>query len=116
MNSDEKLVSQKLLREATDAILTGVKGMLDEMSTKMNTRFEAMEASLDTTDRKVDNLASSVAHLETRVGKVETGLKTLTTEVKAVKRQVSKLQRNTPTREEFEALKAKAYPRLPNIN
>ena len=109
MNSDEQLVSQKLLREATDAILTGMKEMLDEMSTKMNTRFEAIEASLDTTDRKVDNLASSVAHLET-------GLKTLTTEVKAIKRQVSKLQHNTPTREEFEALKAKVYSRLPNIN
>lgn len=113
MNNLDEPVSQKLLGEATDAILAGMKAMLDEMSANMNTRFDAMEARLDTTDRKADNLVSNVAHMDTKVGKVEINLKTLTTEVKAVKRQINKLQDNSPTRKEFEALKAKVYQHSP---
>lgn len=122
MNPNEQPVSQKLLNEATDAILVGVKEMLDEMSAKMGARFETMETRLDNTDRKVDNLASRVVHLETRFDhmetrfdKVETKLEALATDVKAVKRQVSALERSTPKRDEFEALKSKVYRHSPVV-
>jgi uncharacterized coiled-coil protein SlyX len=107
--NDNDPVSQKTLNEAADAILVGVKGMIDAMAAKMDAKFEAMEARLDNTDRKVDNVAAHLIDTNTKVDKMKPKLDAIITEVKAVKGQVSKLQRNTPTRDEFEAVKSKVY-------
>ncbi len=101
MNPDEP-VSRKTLDEAVDAILTGMKGMFDDMSAKLTVKFDEMETHLDKTDRKVDKVAANLIDTNTK-------LEALTTEVKAIKRQVSTLQRNTPTRKEFDALKSRVY-------
>ncbi len=113
MNNPGAPITGKILDEVVDAILVGMQGMFDKMNAKIDARFELMETRLDSTDRRVDNLTSKVAGLETRFGKMEAKLETLTTDVKSVKRQVNKLQSNTPTREEVDALKAKVYQRSP---
>lgn len=109
MDNLNEPVSQKLLGEAADAILMGVKGMLDEMSAKMNARFDALEARLDSKDRKVDTVAANLIDTNIKVDNMKPQFGAITTKVKAIKSQMSKLQRNTPTRDEFKALESKVY-------
>lgn len=112
MNENEP-VSQKLLSEAVSAILVGMDGLFEKISAKMDARFDALEARFDDKDRKVDTVAANLIDTNIKVDKMKPKLETITTEVKAVKAKVSKLQRNTPTRDEFEAVKSKVYQHSP---
>lgn len=106
---DDKPISQKTLNEATDAILFGVKEMIGEMSAKMNARFDALEARLDSKDRKVDTMAANLIDTNIKVDNMKPQFGAITAKVKTIESQMSKLQRNTPTRDEFKALELKVY-------
>jgi len=112
MNPDEQPVSKKLLDEAVNAILLGVGNMLKDMSTKLDARFDKLEAKIDHKDAGINKAVVQFAEIGAQI---TSKLEAMATDIKVVKRQASTVQRNTPTRKEFEELKSRVYGRSPLI-
>ncbi len=95
-DNDKEYITKATLNEAVDAILEGVNKMVVGLQTDMNARFDKVDGRFEGVENRLDKVEAELTHVKD--------------EINCLKADLS----DTPSRQEFEALKLQVERNYPS--